>query len=335
MGVSTVAKSAYETVIGRFNTIYTPADTVNWNTNDRLFVIGNGTENNARSDAMVVLKNGNIGIGTSTPNSKLHISSASGENALRVQVGGLTKLLVASNGGLSIGHSFLPPVNGLFVNGNVGIGTSTPAASLHVDVLGGSAQMRISGGSSSGHLSELTFYAGLNYRGAIGSNNSLNYVYIYHGGNIIFKNGRIGIQTMNDPTFAVHLPNDASDGSGRGRANAWTTYSDGRVKSDRSDIDYGLNEIMMLKPLRYFQHNSSFENANLIIGSQGAKDIGFIAQDIYKLIPEIVNVPEDENTGLWGMNYEKLTPILVKAIQEQQAIIETMMKRIEMLEEEK
>jgi len=35
-----------------------------------------------------------------------------------------------------------------------------------------------------------------------------------------------------------------------------------------------------------------------------------------------VSKPENESTDLWSMSYEKLVPVLVKAIQEQQAITE-------------
>jgi hypothetical protein len=59
----------------------------------------------------------NIGIGTTTPTDKLHIASAVGEDALRVQVGGITKLRVWNNGGVSIGSFVQPPVNGLYING--------------------------------------------------------------------------------------------------------------------------------------------------------------------------------------------------------------------------
>ena len=65
LGNSTIAESYAETVIGRFNTNYTPASILSWNQNDRLFVIGNGTSNILRSDALVVLKNGKVGIGKS------------------------------------------------------------------------------------------------------------------------------------------------------------------------------------------------------------------------------------------------------------------------------
>ncbi len=72
-GDNTKAKSGYETALGQYNTDYTPLTTTGWNTNDRLFGIGNGTSSNSRSDAMVVLKNGNTGIGISNPQHKLAV----------------------------------------------------------------------------------------------------------------------------------------------------------------------------------------------------------------------------------------------------------------------
>ncbi len=73
MGNNTTAPSGYETVIGRYNTEYTPADATGWNTNDRLFVIGMGTGSGTlQKNAMTVVKNGNIGLGTDLPSALLH-----------------------------------------------------------------------------------------------------------------------------------------------------------------------------------------------------------------------------------------------------------------------
>jgi hypothetical protein len=73
MGYWTTAPSYGETAIGIFNTAYTPIGTTEFNAADRLFVIGNGTFG-AGSNAMTVLKSGNVGIGTATPTQKLEVS---------------------------------------------------------------------------------------------------------------------------------------------------------------------------------------------------------------------------------------------------------------------
>ena len=79
MGSNTYAKSSYETVLGRWNTDYTPSSIFTWVASDRLFTIGNGTDFSSRSDALVVLKNGNTGIGNSTPAFPLSFATAFGD----------------------------------------------------------------------------------------------------------------------------------------------------------------------------------------------------------------------------------------------------------------
>ncbi|HNX07798.1 MAG TPA: tail fiber domain-containing protein, partial [Bacteroidales bacterium] len=268
MGRGTIAYSFVETAIGIYNTDYTPLGTSAWATTDRLFVIGNGSSSSTKSNALTVLKNGNTGLGTDTPQDLLHINSDAGASRIRIS-------------------------------------------------------------ANSAYLSEVDFYAGTTYKGAIGSDNDDNYIFIYQAGNVIFKNGRIGIQSITNPTYAIELPNSATIGTGQARAYAWATYSDKRIKSDVKEISYGIDEILKLKPVSYLQHNSRMENGKIVIDNAGVNNIGFIAQDIYKIIPEIVNKPENEENTLWSMSYEKLTPVLVKAIQEQQTIIESQQKQID------
>lgn len=62
------AVSAYEIVLGRYNELDPTVDTNSWVPTDRLFTLGNGNSSSNRSNAMVILKNGNIGIGSDDPN---------------------------------------------------------------------------------------------------------------------------------------------------------------------------------------------------------------------------------------------------------------------------
>lgn len=77
MGVSTVASSGAETVVGSFNTLYTPVNVNFMNPADRAFVVGIGLADGNRKDGLVVLKNGNTGFGTSTPAARLHVLDSS------------------------------------------------------------------------------------------------------------------------------------------------------------------------------------------------------------------------------------------------------------------
>jgi len=111
--------------VGGYNTTYTPVDTIGWNSNDRLFVIGNGINSLNPSDAMVVLKNGNTGIGTSTPNESLEV-----DGNIHVS-GGNRTIFNRSNNSLAFGTNNTERMR-ITNNGYVVIGSPTPFAQLTV-----------------------------------------------------------------------------------------------------------------------------------------------------------------------------------------------------------
>jgi hypothetical protein len=73
-GNSSIAKSFNSFVVGRYNDT-TSTSLTNWILDDPLFIIGNGDWTN-NSNAMTVLKNGNVGLGPVTPVYKLQVSGA-------------------------------------------------------------------------------------------------------------------------------------------------------------------------------------------------------------------------------------------------------------------
>jgi hypothetical protein len=90
---------------------------------------------------------------------------------------------------------------------------------------------------------------------------------------------------------------------------------------------------MQLEPLRYFHHNSTInENGTIEILEEGEVSIGLVAQDVENIIPEIVSVPEDLTKDLCSLDYAKLNAVLVKAIQEQQAMIAELQTKVAALE---
>tara|TARA_R110002049_G_scaffold275213_1_gene453241 strand:- start:28324 stop:30189 length:1866 start_codon:yes stop_codon:yes gene_type:complete len=108
MGYNTNAPSWGETVIGAYNIPYTPNSTTSWNSNDRLFVVANGrlVDNIFyRRNALTVLKNGNIGIGTSIPQERLHINNG------RLRIGDET-IEDGGNDVLAFSSSLVPTVDG-------------------------------------------------------------------------------------------------------------------------------------------------------------------------------------------------------------------------------
>ncbi|MBS1619219.1 MAG: tail fiber domain-containing protein, partial [Bacteroidetes bacterium] len=75
IGNNNTVPSFGEMVVGQYNTSYTPSSATGWVSTDRLFTIGNGTSTAATSNAVTVLKSGNVGIGTATPAAPLHIAT--------------------------------------------------------------------------------------------------------------------------------------------------------------------------------------------------------------------------------------------------------------------
>jgi hypothetical protein len=54
--------------------------------------------------------------------------------------------------------------------------------------------------------------------------------------------------------------------------------------------------------------------------------LGFLAQELYKVVPEAVNKPKDEANEFYTVSYSTIIPVLTKAIQEQQAEIAALKK---------
>tara|TARA_B100000035_G_scaffold46528_2_gene35302 strand:+ start:19087 stop:19830 length:744 start_codon:yes stop_codon:yes gene_type:complete len=89
--------------------------------------------------------------------------------------------------------------------------------------------------------------------------------------------------------------------------------SDGRLKDDQSPISGSLQKISTLDPVEF---NWS-EKQSTYVGH----DIGLIAQQVQAIAPEIVTERPD---GYLAMKYDKMVPLLVGAIQDQQKIIDEM-----------
>ncbi|HUM51103.1 MAG TPA: tail fiber domain-containing protein [Chitinophagales bacterium] len=86
--------------------------------------------------------------------------------------------------------------------------------------------------------------------------------------------------------------------------------SDFRLKKNIQSISYGLKEILKIRPVSYQWKDND------------RSDLGFIAQEIKEILPDIVMESKDSMNTLL-MNYNGVIPVLVKAVQEQQTQIET------------
>nr|WP_321233197.1 tail fiber domain-containing protein [uncultured Psychroserpens sp.] len=139
-----------------------------------------------------------------------------------------------------------------------------------------------------------------------------------------------GIALENSSTTAnwkiYHSGDDlsfAESGTKRGHiasgSGMYVPVSDRRLKKSITDVESILGKISNLKLYRYLYKDQELS---------AKKTIGFMAQDIQPLFPELVSQGDD---GYLGLNYSGFGVLAIKSIQEQQDIIDTQEQQIEAL----
>lgn len=106
-----------------------------------------------------------------------------------------------------------------------------------------------------------------------------------------------------------------------------TAISDQRLKENIQDIDVGLNAVMALKPRKFDWKEGK--------GKDKKGDRGWIAQEFEQVFPDMIDTwrdPAPEGEEPYKAVNADLIPVLVKAIQEQQALITSLTARVAALE---
>jgi hypothetical protein len=110
---------------------------------------------------------------------------------------------------------------------------------------------------------------------------------------------------------------------------SWTNGSDARLKENVSLITDAIDTVKAMRPVNYTWIHD---------GENAPNQIGFIAQEMALVVPEVVDVPETEtdaitgDTLMWGIQYDGLVPVLTAALQEALTKIETLETRLTALE---
>jgi hypothetical protein len=314
---------------------------------------------------MSVDANGDVGIGTTAPLAPLHISRGTSGGSITVN----SKLVLeddmptyeqfltpdGTESGLLFGTTLGSIRAGIFFNssitdglefrtggngtraaltntGDLGLGTTTP--DRHVEINGGGNQyLRVT--SSNLQATGIEF----KLPGAL-----TDWQIRDQGGSLWFGRSLDDLATVTD-VFRIAsgyvtpaLDNAVSCGSAPLRwTNIFATSgvvstSDARDKTNIRPLDRGLAELMRLKPVRYQWKDRPEEGDKL----------GLIAQDLQQVLPETVfskewttredGTREQVPAQRLGVYYSDLIPVLIKAIQEQQHLIEDLQARIHTLE---
>ncbi|MCX6300658.1 MAG: tail fiber domain-containing protein [Bacteroidia bacterium] len=134
----------------------------------------------------------------------------------------------------------------------------------------------------------------------------------------VLQNGNTGIAMIN-PQQKL----DIAGGNGRVESGYnWLTDSDIRYKKNILTLESSLEKVMALRGVSFDMINENSDSFN------GRRNIGFIAQEMETVIPEVVFT--DPN-GYKSVAYDKITAVLSEAIKEQQLLIESQQKQIDEL----
>ncbi len=254
-------------------------------------------------------------------------------------------------------------------NGNVGVGTSTPEKNIEIAAIdeptlqitstGGTMQPSLifkRMGSSytdweihnrSGYLyfarstddgatwSETMRVSGTRSEPNIRTGSTSAVLHISSGNDIIFdtygtgwdervritESGNVGIGNTN-PGYLLTM--EASGGGYYSTTtNAWIDGSSGRYKENIKPITNALDIVQQLEGV-YFNWNKEHG---------GAPSLGFIAEQVGAVLPQIVDWDKDNPEYAAGLDYGKITAVLLEAIKEQQKEIESLKSAIKALQE--
>jgi hypothetical protein len=130
--------------------------------------------------------------------------------------------------------------------------------------------------------------------------------------------GNVGIGTVSpDSGFVLHV-------NGAALANAWNTPSDQRLKTNIKPLQGALQSVLKLQGVSFNWIDET--------DHRPGQNIGFIAQEVKEIFPEIVSgggKDEQGNEIYYSIEYATLTPVLVEAIKEQEKKIESQQQQIE------
>jgi hypothetical protein len=271
------------------------------------FTAGAGTGGNTISftQAMTLDASGNLGVGTTSPAKRLHVAynTSSDYTTFRISNSGSTANIDMGVGGSGVGGAL---ANNAYIyntgNSALVFGTND------------TERARI---DSSGNL-------------LVGRTTTANTTV----GSGLYSSGLIAAcrsESTNGATNFDLYSTGASDyrfyvgmgGTIYATSIVISAISDQRLKENVRDIDTGLDAIMALKPRRFDWKEGK---------GQDKKDVaGFIAQEFEDVFPECVSTSKAGADGIEykNINHETLIPTLVKAMQEQQAIIESLKARLD------
>ncbi|MFN3848537.1 MAG: tail fiber domain-containing protein [Spirosomataceae bacterium] len=292
-----------------------------------LFSSNSGTAGyfTSTSGYSIITGAGNVGIGNSTPNAPLQFSNALGNRKLVIYeaanndhqfygIGLNSGVFRYQVDGTSSNHIFYAATSASASNelmritglGRVGVGVASPDQILDVN---GRARIRHNVNSAGIWMSNST-------------NSTLSADGAFYG---MKTDTEAGIWIGNNWRFWINNAGNMTVGGTVTASCGVLVCSDLRYKRNITSLNNSLDNILKISGVRYDFKKEEFPEKNFTDKSQ----IGFIAQEIEKVFPEMVMTDVD---GYKSVDYARLTPVLVEAMKEQQKMIEELKTKNEKLE---
>jgi FtsZ-binding cell division protein ZapB len=236
-------------------------------------------------------------------------NTAVGNDALSGVQGGANNTAIGNGADVSIGASGISNATAIGYNArvgesnamvlgngsiNVGIGTSTPGFTLEA-VGSGYFHNSVNIGNNNGGSGNRLYLAegdGNHYIYSSGSSGNQMFFGEYNG-SYDFVNTEDGVDNLYFRNGYIY-------------ALGYGSSSDLRIKCDIRNSHYGLKDVLALRPVEYY-----------LTGSD-APQLGLIAQEVKKVIPEVVLGTEGDLTKreILSIQYANIVPALISAIKE-------------------
>lgn len=224
------------------------------------------------------------------------------------------KVILVSNGGAT-DPGIVPANNAL-------IGSQTYLGSVATDTVNLKGQLNTNG--SAGVSGQVLFSQGTNNPPTWGypvvqlsGTGTVNYLSKFTATNTIgnsqlFDNGiNVGIGTATPTAAKLHVV-----GGIAATGNVTAFYSDDRLKINNGNIQDALEKVLSLNGFHYVANDLAQS-----LGYEAVPDVGLSAQQVQAVLPEVVAHAAIDPEYL-TLRYERIVPLLVEAIKEQNAIVE-------------
>ena len=265
-----------------------------------------GTSARASGAEVAINDSGYMGLGTSSPQSRLHLQAINSNGTLNSRDGLILPQVTDLNatGRQKSQLVYLSQNSGSFPEGfhywNGNSWRNINAGDLSIDAwVNDSSNSRIEIATTSDNSTART--GGTEF--------------------VVLDNGNVGIGITNPAHKLSVSGNLFVQGTIR-------NLSDRRFKKNLSPVENALEKIMKIEGWYYDWDRESYPNKRFT----NKKQIGVIAQDLEKIVPELVHT-DSSKEKIKSVSYDKINILLVEALKEQQNIIDKQSKEIKKLKE--